>query len=161
MGVAVLDGNDLVHYAVRSFRDKRPADELIRATRDAVNELIAAYQPSVLAYEKTFFVQSKNSALLHVQESEIKRVGRVAQLRVIGFAPTRVRSLLCSDGRATKMIVAKVLAERFPELEPYRVQANPIYQKYWLNMFDAVAVAVVSADAIAVRKNTDRLLTAA
>ena len=64
MGVVILEGSDLVHYGVKTFWTKRPTDELIRATREALLQLIADYRPSVLAYEKTFFVQAKGSALL-------------------------------------------------------------------------------------------------
>lgn len=146
MGVAVLDGNDLLYYGVKDFTGKRPADQLLRATRQAVLGLIADYRPTVLAYEKTFYVQQKHSALLHIQELEIARVGRVEKLRVIGYTPSHVRKVICRDGRATKYAVANVLTRRFPELAGYRSRDNLRREQYWLNMFDALAVAVVCAD---------------
>ncbi len=105
-------------------------------------------RPAVLAYEKTFYVQSKRSALLHVQEAEIMRVGRLAGLRVFGYPPTRVRSLLCQDGRATKRVVARHLADQFPELGRYLTTTSRRQETYWLNMFDAIAVGVVCSEAI-------------
>jgi Holliday junction resolvasome RuvABC endonuclease subunit len=161
MGVAVLEDPRLIYYGVKSFRDKRPADALIRATRESLEELIARYHPDILAYEKTFYVQSKNSALLQVQESEIRRVGKIAGLRIMGYSPTRVRSLLCQDGRATKQIVARVLAERFPELDRYRVSSTPKQEKYWLNMFDAIAVGVVCTEEMSAAGNGGRQATVA
>ena len=148
IGVAVLTAPELVYYGVKSFRGERPADALIRATRAALQDLIAAHRPSILAYEKTFYVQAKRSALLHVQEAEIIRVGRLAGLRVVGYPPTRVRKLLCQDGRATKREVARLLVDRFPELGRYRTAVSPRQETYWLNMFDAIAVGVVCSDAI-------------
>lgn len=148
MGVAVLAGQELVYYGVKSFRGDRPADALIRATRAALHRLIAIHQPALLGYEKTFYVQSKNSALLQVQEGEITRVGRAAGLRVVGYAPTRVRRLLCQDGRATKQTVARLLIDRFPELGGYLATASRRQEHYWLHMFDALAVGVVCAEAI-------------
>lgn len=142
LGVAVLDQSGLLYYGVKDLRAERPADELVRATRVVLLRLIADYRPIVLAYEKTFYVQSKNSALLQVQEAELKRVGREAGLPLAGYAPTRVRKLLCRDGWATKQRVADVLVRRFPELAPYR-HRDERRERYWLNMFDAVAVAVV------------------
>ncbi len=144
----MLTGPELVYYGVKSFRGKRPADALIRATRVALQRLIARHHPAVLAYEKTFYVQSKTSALLQVQEAEIKRVGRIAGLRVVGYSPTRVRSLLCQDGRATKAVVAKRLAGRFPELARYLTTKSRRQEQYWLHMFDALAVGVVCAEAV-------------
>jgi crossover junction endodeoxyribonuclease RuvC len=149
MGVAIVEGSDLIYYGVKSFRDKRPADALIRATRETLQRLIAVYKPDILGYEKTFFVQGKASALLHVQEAEIRRVARLAGLVVAGYAPTRVRRLLCEDGRATKIIVADLLAKRFPELARYRDNLSRRQETYWLHMFDALAVGVICAEAAA------------
>ncbi len=143
MGVAVLHGEQLVHYGVKDLKRKRPADELLRATRDALLQLIRDYRPTVLAYENTFYVQQKSSALLHVQELEIKRVGKAEHLQVLGYSPSHLRKRLCGDGWATKYMVADLLAERFPELTGYRTKNEPRRERYWLNMFDAVAVAVV------------------
>jgi len=86
--------------------------------------------------------------LLQVQEAEIKRIGRTAGLQVVGYSPTRVRSLLCQEGRATKQVVARLLADRFPELARYLATGSRRQEKYWLNMFDAIAVGVVCAEAI-------------
>lgn len=147
MGVAVLEGSTLIHYGVRSFRKQRPAHELLHATEEALTRLIRDYRPAILAYEKTFFVQAKASALLNVQEAEVKRIGEAAGLRLFGYSPARVRKLLCQDGRATKRRVAEVLAVRFPELVNYRRQESLRRERYWSNMFDALAVAVVCAAA--------------
>lgn len=128
MGVAIVDGSGLVYYGVKSFKKKRPADELLTATRQVVLRLIQDFRPTILAYEKIFYVQAKNSALLKVQEGEIKRVGHAAGLRVVGYGPSTVRKLLCRDGRATKRQVADLLARRFPELARYlstAAQAEP------------------------------------
>lgn len=155
MGVVVLDGTELIYYGVKSFGRKRPAEELLRATREAIEGLASVYHPSILAYEKTFYVQAKSSAILHVQEIEIARVGRAVGLRVTGYSPARIRSLLCRDGRATKQRVAEHLARRFPELRRYR-GGSVLRDHYWLNMFDAVAVAVVAADENEVERSDHR-----
>jgi hypothetical protein len=41
-------------------------------------------------------------------------------------------------------MVAARLVERFPELERYRIGQSARSERYWLNMFDALAVAVVA-----------------
>jgi hypothetical protein len=38
--------------------------------------------------------------------------------------------------------------DRFPELDGYLTTASRRQEKYWLNMFDAIAVGVVCADSI-------------
>ena len=54
-----------------------------------------------------------------------------------------MRKLLCEDGKATKEKVALVLTRQFPELAGYRGPMSARRARYWLNMFDALAVAVV------------------
>lgn len=147
MGVAVLEGSELIHYGVSDFRGKRPAEALLRATCGTLCRLIAEYRPSVLAYEQSFYVQSKNSAFLQAQEGEIKRVARMRGLKAVGYAPTTVRQLLCEDRWATKEEVADLLARRYPELLRYRNRGDWVSEKYWLHMFDAVAVGIVCAEA--------------
>ncbi len=148
MGVAVIHGDDLLYYGVKSFKRKRPAYQLLKATRDVLLQLIRDFRPSILAYEKTFYVQQKSSALLHVQEIEIKRLAEAAKLKVVGYSPSHVRRVLCRDGRATKQAVANLLVERFPEVAGYRHSHEGQRERYWLNMFDAVAVAAVCAEEI-------------
>src|SRR5437867_4923997 len=133
MGVAILEGPQLMYYGVKTFVGMRPADELVRATRAAVLGLIRRYQPAVLAYEKTFFVQAKSSALLHVQEAEVKRMGHAAGLAVFGFSPAHVRKVLCQDGRATKRTVAILLAQRYGELARYLSPPESRRERYWSN----------------------------
>jgi hypothetical protein len=81
-----------------------------------VADLVERYRPDVLAYEKTFYVQQKTAALLHVQEIEIARVGRSAGLAIVGYSPSHVRKVLCKDGRVTKQAVADRSIGLFPEL---------------------------------------------
>ncbi len=144
MGIVVLQGNDLLYYSVKDFKRKRPADELIKATRETLLRLIQDYEPDVLAYEKSFYVQSRNSALLQVQEAEIKRLAEFRGLTVVGYAPSQARKLLCGDGHASKAQIADLLVRRFPELRRHRRRHG--YPRYWLHMFDAVAVAAVCAE---------------
>jgi crossover junction endodeoxyribonuclease RuvC len=146
LGLAVLDGSGLLYYAVRDFRLERLGDELIRATRAVLQQLMEQYRPTVLAYEKTFYVQSKNSALLQAQEAEIKRIGREAGLRLAGYSPAAVRRALCGDGRATKDDVAALIVRRFVDLERWPLPTAPARRRYWLNMFDAIAVGVVALE---------------
>ena len=144
MGVAVLESHDLVYYAVKELRWHRPASRLMSATRNLVNDLIDRYRPTVLAYEQSVYVQQMSSRLLRAEEQEIRRTAKVAGLQVIAYTPTHVRQSLCGDPWSTKHMVAARLVERFPELARYRTSQSLRSERYWLNMFDALAVAVVA-----------------
>ena len=66
-------------------------------------------------------------------------------MKVVAYSPLYVRQQLCADAYVTKHMVARVLVQRFPELAGYRVNQTPRSERYWLHMFDALAVAVVAA----------------
>ncbi len=144
MGVAVLEGDELLYYAVKELRRMRPAYQLLRAARDVVTDLIERYQPDIVAYEEIFYVQQTASRLLQSEQREIRRVGLSAKLRVFGYSPLYVRQTLCGDPYATKQMVADLLIRRFPELAGYRHGHSWRSERYWLNMFDALAIAVVA-----------------
>ena len=144
MGVAVLEGNDLLYYGVKELRHHRPASHLMRATRAVVTDLIERYAPTVLAYEQSVYVQQLSSALLRAVERELARTAKTSDLRVITYSPSYVRQALCGDPWSTKHMVAARLVQRFPELERHRIGQSARSERYWLNMFDALAVAVVA-----------------
>ncbi len=108
--------------------------------------------PTALAYEESVYVQQASSLLLRAQGREIQRTAKAAGLKVTAYSPSYVRQSLCGDAWATKHRVAAHLVERFPELAGYRTNQSPRSERYWLNMFDAVAVAVVCADEIGDRQ---------
>ena len=149
LGVAVLDGHGLAYYTVKDLRDRRPARECLRATRAVLGWLIEHYAPEVLAYERSFYVQSRESQLLQAQEREIRRVARAHGLRAIGYNPMTVRKRLCGDGWARKREVAERLARRYPDLACYLAPRGSRRERYWYHLFDAVAVGVVCLGGLA------------
>ena len=145
MGVAVLERSELLYYGVKELKRMRPVSQLLKATREVVLDLIDRYQPTVLAYEETFYVQQASSVLLRAHEREIQSVGRWATLKIRAYSPLYIRQALCGDSYATKQMVADVLVRNFPELAKYRPAQSLRSERYWLNMFDAVAIGVVAA----------------
>lgn len=142
IGAVVLDGGELVYYAVKTIRDRGSAQRILRHVDTLVSGLIAEYQPDYLAIEKMFIVQ-KNAALLSVAAEEIKSVARESGLEIYEYAPTTVRKFICQNGAATKRDVARVVAERYPELARHLDTRNKWEEKYYANIFDAVAVGLM------------------
>jgi Holliday junction resolvasome RuvABC endonuclease subunit len=116
----------------------------MRATRNVITTLIDQYVPTVLAYEQSVYVQQVSSTLLRAVEHELQVTAKTAGLRVIAYSPASVRQSLCGEPWSTKHMVAARLVERFPELERYRIGQSARSERYRLNMFDALAVAVVA-----------------
>src|SRR5438128_7650796 len=115
IGVVVLEGNELIFYAVKTIRDRSTAQRILAHVAAITQELITQYDPQYLAIEKMFVVQ-KSAALLSVAAEEIKSVAKSNGLPIYEYAPSTVRKFICQSGAATKRDVAQVVAQRYPEL---------------------------------------------
>jgi crossover junction endodeoxyribonuclease RuvC len=147
MGVAVLQGPELIFATVKIVRKKKMSpEETLKKTERILNRLIQDYQPDTLAVEQTFFVQSQQSPLLNSLTQKIARLGLKNRLQVYTYLPTTVRHCLCHNGKATKMNAAHTIVSRYyPWL--YRYYEKDLKkkwweEKYWANMFDAIALGL-------------------
>ena len=142
IGFAFLDNDELVHHGVKTIRNKKSPGEKSREGRRSVLRLINDFRPDVLVVEKTFFANNRNSVLLNVFTDEIRALGKRKGLNVRSLAANSVRKLICGNGAASKDDVARVIASRYPELRPYLTSDRRWKERYYRNMFDAVALAV-------------------
>ena len=150
IGVAVLENKTLVYFAVKTIRDRSTAQKVLRQAVAIVIDLIATHGPNCLAIEKMFVVQ-KSAALLSVVAGEIKSAARGSGLDVYEYAPTTIRKFICQTGKATKAEVAKSVALRYPELKQHLNTITRWEQKYYANMFDAVAVGLMCEHEVATK----------
>ncbi len=145
MGVALLENGALIHCGVKVIRNRRSPHEILWACRRIILRIIRDFQPDVLVFEKTFFAQNRNSALLNVLGDEIKNIGRRKGLQVLSFAPSTMKKAICGNGRASKEEVARVVVSKFPELKVFLTQDRKWKERYHQNMFDAVALGLLPA----------------
>jgi crossover junction endodeoxyribonuclease RuvC len=157
MGVAVLEGEQLVYYGVKTIRGRRNPAEVLRRIQAVTARLISRYHPHCLTIEKMFPIQ-KSASLLVVAAEEVKATARQHGLIIFEYAPTVVRKMVCQSGRATKAEAAKIVTLRFPELRPYLEQRTKWEALYYANMFDAVALALCCANDTS--RHTDPAVTA-
>ena len=143
MGVALLENGNLIYHGVKAIPKWKSPHETLDAGRKIILRLINDFDPDLLAVEKTFFANNRNSALLNVFADEIQSVGRRKGLRVLGFAPSAVKKAICGNGWGTKEDVAKAVVARYPELKPYLGQDRKWKSRYHANMFDAVALGMM------------------
>src|SRR5260370_33801000 len=113
IGVAVLEGNELIFYAVKTVRDRSTAQRILAHVAAITQDLITRYEPKYFAIEKMFVIQ-KSAALLSVAAEEIKGVAKSNGLPVYEYPPSTVRKFICQNGAATKRDVAQVVAQRYP-----------------------------------------------
>lgn len=149
LGVAVLDGSELLYYAVKTVRDRTTAQAILQQVAKITTDLIVKFEPESLAIEKMFIVQ-KSAALLSVAAEEMKSVARNCRLDIYEYAPKAIRKFICQNGAATKREVARVVAERYPELTRHLQTRNKWDEKYYANIFDAVAVGLMCRNEIAI-----------
>ena len=147
LGVAVLEGSDLIYATVKNVKDqpKTPKDKVCKIEK-IIARLIATYRPDILAIEKTLTVQLKSSPLITPLTRAIKKQARSKKLKVLEYAPKVVRQFICQDGKATKMKAAEIIVNKFyPWLRPYLekdLRKKWWEGKYWLSMFNAVGLAL-------------------
>jgi Holliday junction resolvasome RuvABC endonuclease subunit len=84
----------------------------------------------------------ESSPLFQTVFRTIKHVAKEKKLMLATYAPKTIRKFICGDGKATKKRTAQILANRYPELEIYLEQNYRWKEKYWLNVFDALAAGL-------------------
>lgn len=143
MGVAFLDDGKLIHHAVKVIAKGQSPQRTLQRARDAIVRLIDDFEPEIVAVERTFFNQNRNTALLNVLFDEIRSLARRRRLIFVSYAPSTIKKFTCGNGRAGKKQVATVVVSTFPELKVYLNQDRAWKERFHQNMFDAVALGIM------------------
>jgi Holliday junction resolvasome RuvABC endonuclease subunit len=151
LGLAVLRGNALVHYAVRTLRNgSRPYDLLGQARRHVLAG-IRDYEPSVVAIEEPLLLPTRRAALVSAVAQELHERALELGIRVLELSPGRVREMAVGNSKAGKIEVAsRLVAQGFRELEPL-IPKVPVHavlglgrDRYWFHAIDALALCVAA-----------------
>lgn len=149
MGLAVLRGTELRYYGVHALRNGTRPYDVIGQARRIVLATIAKHQPEVVAIEEPFNLPTKRAHLLNVIDDELRGRADELGLEVVTLSPTAIRERVTGNPRATKIDVAEYFARNgFGQLKPL-IPKRPARaalglrprDKYWLHMFDALAIA--------------------
>jgi Holliday junction resolvasome RuvABC endonuclease subunit len=156
MGVVVLEGKTLLSYGVHTLRNgERPHDAIGQAKR-IVLTYVAKHGPQVVAYEAPLPIATARGAILKVIAEELRARSHELGLEVRALPPQEVRQRLLGNPRASKLDVAqRLVGMGFEELRsklPQRPKRSALGfrpgEKYWLHMFDSLAVAVAVTPAV-------------
>lgn len=139
IGVAHFRGKELLDYGVKSLR--RPGNARKRAAFlcTIVTRLLAEKRPDIFVLEKNSFTHVPQNQNLVQAVKEMKQVVREANVPIWEFAPNTIKKETTSDGRASKRQVAHVISALFPELKAYQESNRRWRERYYQNMYDAVA----------------------
>lgn len=154
LGVVVLRGRHLLTYAVHQLRNGGNPYEAIGQARRTVFRYIEQHSPLMVAIEAPYLIASPRGAVLTVLAKEIHERARDFGLHVRELYPEEVRKQVTGNWRATKIDVAEALTKGgFPDLArlvPKRPTRPALglrpRDKYWLHVFDALALAVAARE---------------
>ena len=136
LGYAVLKGQVITASGVISFRLVRPTGRLA-AARSAVRELVRRHHPNALVVEKTHWYPNG----LHRLMATMRALARQHRLPLAVYSPQTVRKHLLGNGWAGKAEAAAAMSVRYPALRVHLTQNRKWKERYWQNMYDAVALA--------------------
>jgi Holliday junction resolvasome RuvABC endonuclease subunit len=150
MGLAVLRGRQLRYFGVRTLRNGTRPYDVIGLARRIVLAAIEQYAPDIVAIEEPFNLPTKRAHLLNVIADELQGRAEEIGLEIVTLSPSTIRERVTGNPRATKIDVAEVLVangfSQLRELVPKRPARAALglrpRDKYWLHMFDALALSV-------------------
>lgn len=152
MGAVVLNGQTLLALGVHTLTNGHRPRDLIDQARRIVLSYIEEFSPEVVCIEKPLLVPTKRAALVSVIAQELHARSRDLGTHVIEISAPDARRIVVGNPHAKKFEVARYLVQMFPDLAP-KLPTNPPHpvlgykpkDRYWLHMFDALAVAVAVA----------------
>ena len=141
LGYAVLQGRRLVANDVLDLR-RVPKDQRLDQARKQVRTWIDRYQPDTVVVEKTYRHPLPWLNQLHQLSRSARNLATRRGTAFVMYSPQRVRATVAGNGKAKKSEVAIAVAHRFPSLRVYLTQDRRWKEKFWQNMFDAIALAL-------------------
>ena len=152
MGLAVLHGPELRYFGVHTLRNGARPYDVIGQARRIVLAVIEKHQPQVVAIEEPFDLPTKRAHLLNVIDDELRGRAEELGLEVVALSPATIRERVTGNPRATKIDVAEALVRdgfgHLYQLIPKRPKRAALglrpRDKYWLHMFDALAMAAAA-----------------
>ena len=141
LGYAVLHGRRLVTSGVLGLR-RTPKHERLATARKHLRLWLQTHQPDVVVVEKTYRPPVPWLDQLHQLSRSARNLATRRRAAFVMYSPQRVRSTIAGNGKAKKPEVAIAVAHRFPALRVYLTQDRRWKERYWQNMFDAIALAL-------------------
>lgn len=139
IGIAHFEGKELVDYGVKSLRRSGKNPPPLQILKVIIERLVAEKHPDVIAMEKNGIARAQQNLLLAVAIERIRSMAVRNNIPIYEFVPSTIRKTVTGSGRASKGEVSKAICRRFPELTNYRKTKTRSQERYYQNMYDAVA----------------------
>ena len=141
LGYAVLNGRRLVTSGVLSLR-RVSKEKRLATARKNLSRWLQTHRPDIVVVEKTYRHPVPWLDQLHQLSRSAKNLATRRHASFTMYSPQRVRSTVAGNGKAKKPEVAAAVAQRFPSLRVYLTQDRRWKERFWQNMFDAIALAL-------------------
>lgn len=141
LGYAIFSGKRLVGASVLSLRSVARSRRLGRV-REFLIAQVRAHRPRALILENIPKRPLDTLAGLPALGRLLGRLARQRRLRLATYSARTVRGSVVGDGWAGKREVAESIAGKFPDLRVHLTHDRKWKERYWQNMFDAVALAL-------------------
>ena len=141
LGRAVLCGRRLIDAGVETFRFV-PRPQRHAAVLKTVRTCIDRFRPSVLVLEATTGDHEPPFPALRRLERSLKSLAARRGLPCVLYPAQAPRKTLLGNGWAGKYDVAVAVAARYPTLRIHLKQHRAWKERYWHNLFDAVALGL-------------------
>ncbi len=141
LGYAVLAGRRLVASGVRPLY-LTPAPQRVGEARRLLKQWLRAYRPGCVVVERTYAHPTGTFDSVHRLAVALQKAASRRGFRTATYPPQTVRKAIVGNGNAEKREAAKVLAAKFPALRMYLTSDRKWKARYFLNAFDAVALAL-------------------
>ncbi|MDT8067948.1 MAG: hypothetical protein ROO76_07240 [Terriglobia bacterium] len=141
LGVAILEGEELLWYGVKTFPKVTCPLDLCCQVRRFLTNLAATYSPSVVAIESPFYPQAVGNEELNKLTAALISWAKWKGLKVVTSTPPEVKAFFCRDQK-TKQSLAEAMISRYPFLARY-LSPLPWRRRYWFYVFDAVGLGLM------------------
>ena len=141
LGMAVLSGRRLVAGGALTLR-RLPREARLPEVRRHVKGWLKLHHPRAVVMEKTYPHPLPWLDGVHRLSLTVRRLARKEGIPFSVYSPQEVRHTVFGNGRAAKAEAAVAVAIRFPELRVYLTQDRKWKERFWQNMFDAIALAL-------------------
>lgn len=139
MGVAHFHGQELIDYGVKSLRRTANRQVRLQLFKRIFERLVDEKQPQLVAIEKNCFSRIPQNRNLMKAIQAIHNICSAHRIPICEIAPNTIKKAVADDGHATKRQVAKAVCAAYPELRASLDSRRKWRERYFQNLFDAVA----------------------
>jgi Holliday junction resolvasome RuvABC endonuclease subunit len=141
LGYAVLAGRRVVAASVLPLRSV-PRSQRLGAVREFLLTQFRAHRPRTLVVEHIPKRPLDTLAGLPALGRLLGRLAQQRRMKLVTYSARTVRGSVVGDGWADKREAAETIAGKFPDLRVHLTQDRKWKERYWQNMFDAVALGL-------------------